>query len=30
MPLAVCFFKLEDNRFTVLCYFLRYNNVSQP
>ena len=31
MPLAVWFFffKLEDNCFTMLCYFLLYNNASQ-
>ena len=27
---AVIFFKLEDNCFTMLCWFLPYNNVSQP
>jgi len=26
---VVFFFKLEDNCFTMLCYFLLYNNASQ-
>ena len=27
--LHLCFFKLEDNCFTMLCFFLPYNNVNQ-
>ena len=30
MPFSRFFFKLEDNCFTILCWFLPYNSMNQP